>query len=340
MMGITLAPIEDTRLGDVGYGSLRSAEALAEAAAMGSNWVSLTPFGRMDDLGDTDIQEDFEIPLPRARQMLARAIDQARRLGLRVALIPHVYVMSGQWRGEIDPGDDAQWESWFRSYESFLLGWAMFAQEHRVELLSIGVEFSSSTNARADRWRQTISAVRRVYGGLLTYSANWDEAQDVELWSELDIIGINAFYPWAKQPGDGYWQMRESAVQLARELEGLAMLWDRPVLLTEFGIKSAVDSALAPWEWPEHCQGLKYDEGYQADGYDAVLGALFARPWFAGLFLWKLFADPWDETQEDRAGFSPRGKLAEGALSLWFACPWDESCLVESVELQAAAPRL
>ncbi|MCU0663485.1 MAG: hypothetical protein MUC50_14305 [Myxococcota bacterium] len=320
--GVTLAPIEDTRLGEVGYGSARCGEALDEAVDLRANWVSLTPFGRMDDLEDTDIIPDFEIPLSRATQMLARAIHQARQRGLRVALFPHVYVMSGQWRGEIDPGDEAAWEAWFSSYERFLLGWAAFAEEQRVDLLSIGVEFKSSTNARPDRWRRTIAAVRRLYGGPLTYCANWDEVEDVELWNELDFIGVNAFSPLAEKPGDGFEQMSAKARLWAARLEALAVLWDRPVIFTEFGIKSASDSALAPWEWPEHCSALRYDEPYQAMAYDAVLGAFIDEPWFAGLFLWKLLSDPWDETQENKAGFSPRGKLGAAALTWWFALPW------------------
>jgi hypothetical protein len=263
--------------------------------------------------------------------MLAQAISQARRLGLRVALIPHVYVMSGQWRGEIDPGSEFSWESWFQSYERFLFDWARFAQNHRVDLFSVGVEFKSSSNARADRWRRTIASVRDLYHGPLTYSANWDEVEDVEFWGALEYVGINAFYPLVGKPGDGYLEMARSAKEIARRLQVLALLWDRPVLLTEFGIKSATDSALAPWEWPEHCHSLVYDEAYQADGYDAVLGALVDQPWFAGMFLWKLFADPWDETQEDRAGFSPRGKLGAETLSSWFSQPWGSSPVFQNI---------
>ena len=45
--------------------------------------------------------------------------------------------------------------------------------------------------------RTLIAELRTLYPGLLTYSANWDEAQDVLFWDQLDLIGINAFYPLA-----------------------------------------------------------------------------------------------------------------------------------------------
>jgi hypothetical protein len=325
--GVTLAPIEDQRLGPVGYGSARSAQALREAADMGATWVSLTPFGRLDDLEDTDVLHDFEIPVARNEDLLRETAAQARALGLKVAIIPHVYVMNGQWRGEIDPGDEERWNAWFRSYERYVLRFARLAQELRADLFSIGVEFKSSSNARPDAWRRLIAKVRKAYSGPVTYSANWDEVADVEFWDALDAIGLNAFWPLAGKPGDRFEVMRERASRLADDLAGLSLFWDRPVIFTELGTKSARDASLAPWEWPEHCDALSYDEGYQAEAFEAVLEAFAPRPWFGGLFVWKYFSDPYDETQEPRTGFSPRGKLAEDVLSAWFRRDWDESAL-------------
>jgi hypothetical protein len=323
--GVTLAPIEDGMLGPVGYGSDRCAIAIEEIAGLGAGWLSITPFGRMDDLQSTEIEPDFEIPVARNEELIRATAAMARGEGLRVAIIPHVYVMSGEWRGEIDPGDEAAWDEWFDSYEAFVLRFARLAEEVGAELLSIGVEFKSSSNWREAAWRRLIADVRRVYHGALTYSANWDEVEEVPFWDALDAIGVNAFWPLAQRPGDGYAEMRATARRVADGLEGLSLFWDRPVLFTEMGVKSAKGSALAPWEWPEHCAEQRYDEAYQADAYDAVLAELAPRPWVAGLFVWKYFSDPYDETQEPRAGFSPRGKLAERALAGWYGRSWEPS---------------
>lgn len=325
--GVTLAPIEESRLGPVGYGSEPCVEALTEIAALGATWVSLTPFGRMDDLGDAEVLHDFEIPVTRNLELLRNTAAQARAVGLKVALIPHVYIMSGEWRGEIDPGDDEQFAKWFDQYERFLLGFATLAEEIRAELFSIGVEFKSSSDFYDGRWRGIIARVRAVYSGLLTYSANWDEVEQVPFWDDLDLIGINAFWPLASHPDAKWREMWRSAKEIARELEPLALGWGKPVVFTEFGVKSARDSALAPWEWPEHCNALVYDEEYQAQAYQAVLSALTPEPWFEGLFIWKYFSDPDDETQEARTGFSPRGKIAESVLSAWFRCDWELATL-------------
>jgi len=325
--GVTLAPIEDGMLGPVGYGSARCEIAVEEIAALGATWISITPFGRMDDLRSIEIEPDFEIPIARNEELIRETAAMAKAAGVRVAIVPHVYVMSGEWRGEIDPGPPEAWAAWFASYRGFALGFAALAEEVGAELFSIGVEFKSSTNRYEDEWRELIDAVRRVYTGDLTYSANWDEVEEVPFWDALDAIGVNAFWPLAERPGDGYEAMRGAARRVADGLEGLSLYYDRPVVFTEMGVKSATDSALAPWEWPEHCGEMRYDEAYQADAYDAVLGELAGRPWFAGLFIWKYFSDPYDETQEPRAGFSPRGKLAEEALARWYGRSWEPSAL-------------
>jgi hypothetical protein len=323
--GITVAPIEDRRLGPVGYGSAPCEEALGEIAELGADWVSLTPFGRMDDLDSTDVLLDFEIPVDENERMIKKAAAQARALGLKVAIIPHIYVMSGRWRGEIDPGSDDRLEEWFLSYERFMTRWAALAEELRADLFSIGVEFKSTTNSHGKRWRRTIDLARSIYSGPLTYSANWDEVEYVEFWDALDFIGINAFWPLASRPGDGFEKMCGRAQEVARELAGMAFYWDRRVVFVEFGVKSATDSVLAPWEWPEHCDGLTYDEDYQAAAFQAVFEAMTRSWWFEGLFVWKYFSDPFDVTQEDRTGFSPREKRAESVLREWFAVSWEDA---------------
>lgn len=325
--GVTLAPIEDGMLGPVGYGSDRCAAAIDELAGIGATWVSLTPFGRMDDLRTADVEHDFEIPAARNEELIRATAAMARARGLEVAIIPHVYVVSGEWRGEIDPGPPEAWREWFGSYRAFVLRFARLAEEVGAGLFSIGVEFRSSSNFHEAEWRALIAEVRAVYSGALTYSANWDEVDAVPFWDALDAIGVNAFWPLAGRPGDGFEAMAGAAGRVADELEALAFYWDRPVLFTEFGVKSAADSALAPWEWPEHCGRLRYDEAYQAEAYQAALGALAPRPWFLGLFVWKYFSDPFDGTQEAREGFSPRGKLAEGVLARWFDRSWEPSWL-------------
>ncbi|HEV8550434.1 MAG TPA: hypothetical protein VGQ57_15425, partial [Polyangiaceae bacterium] len=60
--GVTVGPIESGLHPGKGYGSAAYRRTLTEVSAMGGNWVSLTPFGRVADLSPSGISLTFEQP--------------------------------------------------------------------------------------------------------------------------------------------------------------------------------------------------------------------------------------------------------------------------------------
>ena len=89
---------------------------------MGANAISITPFGRVWSLHSTTIALDFEQPYAENRAAVARMIAQAKARGLRVLLIPHLWVETGGWRGEIDPGSEEGWRAYQASYRELRAG--------------------------------------------------------------------------------------------------------------------------------------------------------------------------------------------------------------------------
>jgi hypothetical protein len=265
----------------------------------------------------------FESPFPENRQAVKQAIEQARARGLSVMLVPHLWVENGQWRAEIDPGDDEGWERWATGYRSFVLTWAKVAEEAGADLFSVGVELRSwVTTPRAQSFIDVIAAVRDVYRGPITYAANWDDVDQTVILGELDVIGINAFYPLAEKEGADLSTLMKGGEAIAERVQELAATWNKPVLFTELGYTTRPDPAVKPWEWPDHMAGVKVDQQAQAEAYYALLAPLVDEPWFAGFFVWRVYADPDDMSQEAEWGFSPRGKLAELVLRDAFAAHW------------------
>lgn len=321
--GITVGPIENALHPDAGYGTAKGRAALVEAKRMGATWIALTPFGRVWDLNGVGVGLVFEAPLEQNTDDIAAAIDDAHELGLRVMLVPHLWVESGGWRALIDPGDDEGWRRWTQSYERFLLHWAEVADATGVDLLSVGVELRSwVTTSRASRFREVIAAVRQRYGGPLTYSANWDDVGHTMIWDDLDVVGINAFYPLTQKEGARYVDLAAGARAVAADLEQLAQTWQRPILLTEMGYTTRADPALKPWEWPDGMKDVTVDQHAQAIATQALLAPLVDARWCAGFFVWRTYADPGDVSQEAEWGFSPRGKQAELVLRDAFATTW------------------
>jgi hypothetical protein len=321
--GVTVGPIENGYHPGVGYGTPAYARTLDESKTMGATWVAITPFGRVHDLGGAGVDLTFEAPFATNRDSIRRAIAMAHARGLHVMLVPHLWVESGDWRALIDPKTDAGWKRWAASYRAFVLAWAAVAEESHVELFSAGVELRSwVTGPRAPSFAGIVRDIRRAYHGLITYSANWDDVDQSVILGELDVIGINAFYPLADKNGADEKTLLEGAADVRDKVHALAETWGKPVLFTEIGYTTRADPAVHPWEWPDGMKGVVPDQHAQATAYRALLAPLLDEPDFAGFFVWRVYSDPDDVSQEAEWGFSPRGKLAELVVRDAFAATW------------------
>jgi hypothetical protein len=340
--GVTIGPIENGYHPHLGYGSPAYERTLAEAAANGATWVAITPFGRVADLGGTGVDVTFEAPFARNRADIAAAIAQAHARGLRVMLVPHLWVESGEWRALIDPKTDEGWARWADSYDRFVVAWASVAEAAGADVFSVGVELRSwVTTGRAPSFSRVIDDVRRAYHGVVTYSANWDDVDRTVILGQLDVIGINAFYPLADATGGPPSALLDGGRRVRDKVHTLAEAWGKPVVFTEIGYTTRPDPAVRPWEWPDAMTHVTVDEGAQAAAYRGLVAPLLEEPDFAGFFVWRVYADPDDVSQEAPWGFSPRGKLAElvvrdafaarWACDPWWRAPWGAAATVPGV---------
>jgi hypothetical protein len=320
--GITVGPIESSQWPNRGYGSQASAALLDELVRMGTTWISITPFGRVWSLSSTDIQLDFEAPFASSKLGVSTMIRQAKERGLRVLLIPHLWVETGGWRGEMDPASEHGWLAYQQSYRDFIMTWARVAGETGADAFSIGVECKSWSGRFGSYWNSLITEVRAVFPGFLTYSANWDEAENVLFWDQLDLIGINAFYPLAQHHGASYEEYVAGAKRVRDDVHALATRLEMPVLFVEVGYTTRQDAAVEPWLWPDDMTNVVYDEPEQARALSAIFEAFLPERWFTGFFVWRYYADLDDISQEDEWGFSPHGKLAEPLLRDVFSVRW------------------
>jgi hypothetical protein len=320
--GITIGPIESSQQPGRGYGTEYTEVLLDELVRLGANAISITPFGRIWSLRSTEILHDFEAPFADNRAAIGRLIAQAKARGLSVLLIPHLWVETGGWRGEMDPGSPEAWRAYQESYRDFVLTWARAGEELGADAFSIGVECKSWSGRFGDYWLSLIAETRATFTGKLTYSANWDEADNVLFWDALDYVGINAFYPLAANNGASYAQYAEGAERAVASAVALGELVAKPVLFVEIGYTTRPNAAVEPWLWPDDMQHVVVDEWEQARALSALLGAAVSRRELAGVFLWRYYANLDDASQEAAWGFSPHGKLAERTLAAVFRQRW------------------
>ena len=321
--GITLGMIEDNRWSIRGYGTPGSDWALREIAGLGADWTSITPYATMISRDDVEVIPWFEHSREDLEEEIRVTIRQAHAIGLRVLLIPHVYPWDWSWRGQLNPGGGPSgtpegWDRWFASYREYLLSWARVAAEEGVEMMSIGVEFKSASWIHRDRFALLADEVRETYGGLLVYSANWDEVEDVGFWSHVDVIGLNAFYPVSEKRRPDPEDMLATSAAFADSLAYLSRIHGKPIVFTEVGFKSYRDTYREPWVWPEDMGDVPPDDAMQALLFDVTFATYWDEEWFGGLFVWKFLADPADDSQEPPFGFSPRLKPAQDVIEGWF----------------------
>ena len=236
------------------------------------------------------------------------AIRQARALGLRTAIAPHIKVDDGTFRGEIDPGDRA---AWYDSYRRMLEHYASLAQRANAGMLVVGSELvSMSTDT--DQWRALIADAHRRFFGRLTYAANWvDEAEQIGFWDALDAIGIDAYMPLTPDDPDPSIDALQAAWEpYVARMRTLSDDAGRPVLLTEIGYTSRAGTAQAPATEGDG----PIDEQAQADAYTGAFRALGHQPWISGMLIWDWSADG----REGPGGYSPQGKQAQTVMRRWF----------------------
>ncbi len=300
--GADVRPVGDHRRG---YGTTAARQTMERLKKLGANTIGILMEGRMDDLSAVDVLA----PPKREQEAIAAALLDANALGLATVLVPHIYLNDGSWRGNIQLTDPAAREAWWRSYTRFMDVASAIAAGGGASMLSIGVELkglSSDVDTR-ERMRALAERVRRDYSGLLTYSANWDEAEEVAFWDVVDVAGVNGYYPLEPEPHRG-------AERIARRLSALAMEARRPVVVLEVGFRSSPLSYLRPWEWPDHLDPV-VDDASQAIAWAAVLTHWFAAPGVRGLMVWVVPTDPDDPASEPRHGFSPLNKPAEQVIA-------------------------
>jgi len=293
---------------DWGYGSDLAQRQLEQIRALGANSVAIVPYVFTRAPRETAIY--FRTDETDAR--ILRTIRQARRLGLGVALKPHLW--SGGFTGGIKFENDQNFRRWFVQYRRWILHFARMAELFEAELLVIGNELPG-ISTREEAWRKLIAGVRRIYSGPVTYAAHWDgEYALVPFWDALDLIGVNFYFPLAEE-GETPKENSPLLQERVGVLRNLAQAYEKPVLFTEVGFPSLATAAARPWAET----AAPIDLELQRRCYEAVFKAFSFRPWFGGMYWWKWpshgVAGPYDPTHY------PAGKPAEGVLRTWFHRP-------------------
>jgi hypothetical protein len=271
----------------------------------------LTPTWYQDDPAGHRLRTTGETASDASLRSIVRL---ARRTELKVFLKPHVDLVSGADRATVRPGDRP---AWFAAYTRFIGHYAELAEELGVERFCVGTELAGTSRDRRG-WTEVVAAVRKRYRGPLVYAANFDEYRKVAFWSELDLIGIDAYWPLGDTPSDDVRKLRARWRPIAAELARFSRRTDRRILFTEAGYTSQHGCTTAPYSWTV---SKRPDEAEQAAAYRALLDTFGEKSWWAGVCWWMW--DDWPDSGETdaRLAYTPHGKAAEQVLRAYWRRP-------------------
>jgi hypothetical protein len=279
------------------------------------NWISQTPFGWMQDAGSSSIifhTQSNRIWWGESDEGIATTTRLARQQGVKTLLKPHLWIRQG-WPGDVQMKSDTAWQKWFSNYEKFILHYAALAEKSHIEILCIGTELQQTT-PREREWRMLIAKIRKVYKGRLIYAANFhEEFERIRFWDALDYIGIQAYFPLAKNPHAPVSELVKNWEGPVAAIEKIHAKFNKPVIFTEIGYRSDADAAVEPWRWPQHTEGVTVSNQAQSNCYEAFFRAVWNKPWLAGAYFWKWY--PHGPHRQPEIDFTPQGKPAEKIMA-------------------------
>ena len=287
-----------------------------EIARTGANAVCLAVHAYQEHGGSSSIFiEARKIP---SDERLAKLIAHAHKRRLKVIFMPVVLLENpreGEWRGKIAPKD---WSRWWKKYTEYVLHYAQLCQASDVEAFMVGSELLS-TESQTKRWRTLIARVRKVYRGLLSYSANWDHYRVPQFWNDLDMVGMTTYYDLTGGERPTLDRLKKAWAPLKKEILNWRATVKKPILFTELGWPNQPTCAQYPWNY---YQSEKTDPQAQANCFEAFFATWTDDRNVVGFLVWEWRKCLDRELSPDKDnGYVPYRKPAMKVISRYYQMP-------------------
>ncbi|MEM7350128.1 MAG: ankyrin repeat domain-containing protein [Acidobacteriota bacterium] len=195
------------------------------------------------------------LPVEDVPELAAYYLDDVKQHELRQLVERHAHLFTDEVRSAMGAGDFASLDEFLRQRNEAERRWARsytFAEPGTELTDEARVEHINRRRQRLQHhWRELIGEVRKVYRGWLTLAANFDNYHEVGFWKDLDLMGINAYFPLRASldsPLDvpsltASWRNVFEAIDAFRATHGLT----QKVVFTELGYTQRRGVTFAPW---------------------------------------------------------------------------------------------
>lgn len=304
------------KINGVSYVAVREAvgpEQVRPLVELNAGYAAVMPFGFLRSPDSTNIIYNTDRQWFGEREEGVRQyIQELKKNKVAVMVKPHIWIGRGYFTGDLAMTSEEDWQKLETSYRSYILFYAHLAAEEKAELFCIGTELHRFALERPEFFRALIREIKTFYKGELTYAENWDQFNKIVFWDQLDMIGVDAYFPLSEEKTPQVSDLMRQWDAHKESLQDCAYKFSKPILFTEYGYRSTDFNTREPWDHSRHKAGVNHQA--QVNALTAMAEVVWEESWFAGGFLWKWF--PF----HDRAGgqndnqFTVQNKPAEAVI--------------------------
>jgi hypothetical protein len=283
-----------------------------------ANYTAIMPFGFIRDLKHPEIV--FNTDRQWYGETKTGAEQYAKELQkkeIKIMLKPQIWVWRGEFTGYIEMTTEDDWKALEATYSDFILEYAELANEIEADIFCIGTELEKFIENRPDYWVNLIAKIKNIYKGKLTYAANWDEFKRTPFWSDLDYIGVDAYFPVSDSKSPSVENCLEGWKQHKKVIKDISERHDKPILFTEFGYRSVDYAGREPWKSDRSLTNVNLEA--QTNATHALFEEFWNEEWFAGGFIWKWFHNYESSGGENNSQFTPQNKPVEETIKRYYS---------------------
>ncbi len=301
----------------VASGDRVTQEQVDEVLSIYANHAAVMPFGFIKDINTPKIIYNSDRQwFGETKAGVKQYAELLQKNGVKVMIKPQIWIWKGEFTGSLTMNSEEDWKILESSYEQFILTYARQAQEINAEIFCIGTELELFVKNRPAYWINLIKKIRQIYDGKLTYAANWDEYTKTSFWSQLDYIGIDAYFPLSDKKTPSVQELKNAWKPWKKNIMTLAKSENKKVLFTEFGYRSIDFNAKKPWAVDQHSEGVNLEA--QVNAKQAIFLEFWSEDWFAGGYVWKWFIDHNNAGGNTDNRFTPQNKPAQQVLKEFY----------------------
>jgi len=292
-----------------------TSEVIQPVIEVHANWVTLMPFGFMKTTSEISIQYNSKRQWwGETKEGITKTANEFHKKKIKIMLKPQIWIPNGGFTGMISMKSEQDWITFEKSYEIFILDYAQVAKNSKIELFCIGTELNNFVITRPTYWKGLIQKIKKIYKGKITYAENWDTYKNVPFINKLDYIGIDAYFPLAKEQTPTVAVIEKAWKPIKVAIKELNVKYQKPILFTEFGYQSKDFAALEPWN---HSKSGTVNLAAQKNALEAIFNQYWNEKWFAGGFLWKWY-DEKNAGGLNDADYTIQNKPAQKLVSDWY----------------------